>query len=374
VKHERKQGVGKMSAARRIWMSPFVRLTLYYVLAGVGVYGLLFLFPQLHDAFSGERLSELAQTDFYGGPVGVNDLPEGNALGLAITTLISIVGCLILLIPVVWVYMVTKQKEGYDESVVHTVAILPIPVTALVLVVQNSIALAFSLAGIVAAVRFRNTLKDTKDAVYIFLAIGTALAAGVQALGIAAVATAAFNYLVLVMWQMQVGNIYADQLKFTPKMRLGDVLAGVGTPGAGTGQLTIGDPNMLAALTPDSLSEIAEKKARLREHLENAGKGAKKYNGLLVVLASGNEQTLDAVDEVLKEHTEKFKLAEISPTADGNSTLEYLIGLPKDLSGKEFIAVIRERAGMYITAAEFRNLNVRKSKEDRSPYWTLPKE
>jgi len=157
-------------------------------------------------------------------------------------------------------------------------------------------------------------------------------------------------------------------------MRLGDVLAGVGTPGAGTGKLTIGDPTVLAALTPDSLSEIAEKKARLREHIETAGKGARKYNGLLVVLASGTEQTLDALDEVLKENTEKFKLAEISPTADGNSTLEYLIGLPKDLSGQEFIAVIREKAGMYITAAEFRNLTLRKTKEDRTPYWTLPKE
>ncbi len=363
-----------MSAGQRIWLSPFVRLTLYYVLVGVGLYGLLFLVPQLHDAFSGQRLNELAQTNFYGGPVGVSDVPEGNAMQLAITTLISIVGCLILLIPVVWVYMVTKQKEGYDESVVHTVAILPIPVTALVLVVQNSIALAFSLAGIVAAVRFRNTLKDTKDAVYIFLAIGTALAAGVQALGIAAVATAAFNYLVLIMWHMKVGNIYADQLKFTPKMRLGDVLAGTGTPGAGTGQLTIGDPTMLAALTPDSLAEIAEKKARLREHIESAGKGAKKYNGLLVVLANGTEQTLDAVDNVLKDNTEKFKLAEISATADGNSTLEYLIGLPRDLSGQEFISVIREKAGMYIIAAEFRNLSLRKSKEDRTPYWTLPKE
>ena len=87
-----------------------------------------------------------------------------------------------------------------------------------------------------------------------------------------------------------------------------------------------------------------------------------------MVLASGNEQTLDAVDEVLKEHTEKFKLAEISPTADGNSTLEYLIGLPKDLSGKEFIAVIRERAGMYITAAEFRNLNVRNAAQGVNPH------
>jgi hypothetical protein len=291
-----------------------------------------------------------------------------------VVTFFACIGCLVLLAPVIWVYMVTKQREGYDESVVHTVLILPLPVTALVMVVQGSFALAFALAGIVAAVRFRNTLKDTKDAVYIFLAIGTAMAAGVQALGIAGVATVLFNYLVLVMWKLQIGNIYADQLKFTPKMRLGDVLAGTGTPGAGTGQLTIGDPGVLASLTPDSLAEIAERKARLRGHIESAGKGAKKYNGLLVVLASGTEQTLDALDEVLKERTEKFKLAEITPTADGNSTLEYLIGLPRDTQASEFIAMIRERAGMFLIAAEYRNLQVRKSKESNAPFWTIPKE
>ena len=358
----------------KIWSSPFTRLTIYYVIVAAVAYGVFLVFPNSADMFSGERLRELEQGGgFLTGPVGVNDAePARGALALATITLSAIVGCLILLAPVVWVYMVTKQQEGYDESVVHTVAILPIPVTALVIVVQNSIALAFSLAGIVAAVRFRNTLKDTKDAVYIFLAIGTALAAGVEALGIAAVSTVCFNYLVLSMWWLKVGNIYADQLKLTPRMRLGDVLAGGGTPGAGTGQLTIGDPSMLAALTPDSLSEIAERKAKLREHIETAGKDAKKYNGLLVVLANATEQTLDALDEVLKQHTEKFKLAEITPTADGNSTLEYLIGLPKNLSGGEFIAVIRSRAGMYLIAAEYRQLAIRKSKDDRTPYWTLP--
>ncbi|UCD23678.1 MAG: DUF4956 domain-containing protein, partial [Gemmatimonadota bacterium] len=295
----------------RFWSSPFTRITVYYVIVAAVAYGIFRVFPSSADMFSGERLSELAQAGggFLTGPVGVSDYvePGRGATDLAVITLGAIVGCLVLLAPVVWVYMVTKQQEGYDESVVHTVAILPIPVSALVIVVQNSIALAFSLAGIVAAVRFRNTLKDTKDAVYIFLAIGTALAAGVQALGIAAVATLCFNYLVLIMWWLKVGNIYADQLKLTPRMRLGDVLAGGSTPGAGTGQLTIGDPSMLAALTPDSLSEIAERKAKLRDHLETAGKGAKKYSGLLVVLANATEQTLDALEEVLKQHCEKFK-------------------------------------------------------------------
>jgi hypothetical protein len=359
----------------RIWAHPFITIAVYYVVVGSIVFALAWFFPIVREAFSGDRLSELADVGItLSGVQEELSVRWEDALQTLADTAFACIGCLILLAPVVWVYMVTKQREGYDESVVHAVVILPLPVTALVMVVQVSVALAFALAGIVAAVRFRNTLRDTKDAVYIFLAIGTAMAAGVQALNIAAVVTVLFNYLVLVMWKLQIGNIYADQLKFTPKMRLGDVLAGGGTPGAGTGQLTIGDPGVLASLTPDSLAEIAERKARLREHIENAGKGAKKYNGLLVVLANGTEQTLDALDEVLKQQTEKFKLAEITPTVDGNSTLEYLIGLPKDVSGAEFIATIRSRAGMFVTAAEFRNLQVRKSKESRAPYWTLPKD
>ena len=216
-------------ANNRYWTSPFLRLTLYYLIVGAVAYGVVMVFPTSASMFSGERLQELSAQGggFLTGSVGIDDSQASRgAVELALITMGSIIGCLMLLAPVVWVYMVTKQQEGYDESVVHTVAILPLPVSALVIVVQNSIALAFSLAGIVAAVRFRNTLKDTKDAVYIFLAIGTALAAGVQALGIAAVATIMFNYLVLIMWQFKLGNIYADQLKFTPKMRLGDVLSG----------------------------------------------------------------------------------------------------------------------------------------------------
>ncbi len=224
-----------------------------------------------------------------------------------------------------------------------------------------------------AAVRFRSTLEDTKDAVYIFLAIGTALAAGAQALGVAFVTSLMFNYLVMFMWKRKIGNIYADAIRGrTPKMRLGDVLAGVGsTPGAGLGNLTIGDPSQLAALTPDSIAEIAEKKARISDQLESAGK--KKYNGLLIVLAKANEACMDAIDEVLTEQTERFKLGEVSPTPDGNSALEYLIALPKEVTPSQFISTLRARAGEHVVAAEFRNLKLQKSKQDRVPHWTLPK-
>jgi Domain of unknown function (DUF4956) len=367
-----------MTLHKRIWTSPFSRLTVYYLLLAVVTLIVVTLFPQVLRVFSLRRLLSLAQQSGNFPNIAIqNEVPDDPAAGAVesiVATFVAISASLILLIPVVWVYMITKQQKGYDESVVHTVLILPVPVTGLVMVVQFSVALAFSLAGIVAAVRFRNTLDDTKDAVYIFLAIGTALACGAQAVSIAAVATLIFNYLVLIMWRFKIGNIYADQLKRTPKMRLGDVLAGAGgTPGAGSGNLTIGDPRILQALTPDSLAGIAERKARLREHIESAGKEAKKYNGLLVVVAKATEQFLDAIEVVLTRHTSTFKLAEITPTTDGNSTLEYVLGL-NDISGPELVDAIRKEAGGHIVAAEFRNLKVRKTKEVRTPYWTLPKE
>src|SRR5467141_4452595 len=111
-----------------------------------------------------------------------------------------------LMSPVAWMYMRTKPKANYDASLVQTVIVLPVVISGVVLIVRDSVALAFSLAGIVAAVRFRNTLKDTKDAVYIFLAIAVGLAAGVQSFAVAFVVTVIFLGVVLVLWRFDIGT------------------------------------------------------------------------------------------------------------------------------------------------------------------------
>jgi hypothetical protein len=355
------------------FLRALLKLTAYYIIAGVIGWGLTLLYPPLLEAFSAERLSELAQRGLIGGEgVGVQGGGMRGPVDSMLFTLFAVVGCLVLLIPVVWIYIITRQREGYDESVVHTVVILPIAVTALVIVVQDSVALAFSLAGIVAAVRFRNTLKDTKDAVYIFLAIGTALAAGVQALGIATVSTVFFNYLVLFMWRFQIGNIYADQGRRAPRLAIGDVLAGVGnTPGAGQGDLTIG-PEVLSSLTPQSLDEIAERRDRLRRQIEGAGKAAKDYTGLLVVVTDTPDECQGVITQVVQENSERATLAESSREADGTATLEYLVGLVRDEDGSELIETLRRLTGRCVLAAQYRNLKISKAKDGGSTYWTLP--
>ena len=72
--------------------------------------------------------------------------------------------------------------------------ILPGVVASIVLVVQYSLALAFALAGIVAGVQFRRALQDTFDALFILVAIGTGIAAGVGALEVAVVMSVFFCY------------------------------------------------------------------------------------------------------------------------------------------------------------------------------------
>jgi len=362
-----------MSERSGFFGSPVLRLTLYYIALGLLGWGLYLLYPPIVDAASGQRLGELAQRGFTGGEVvGVNDASMRGPVQSLLFTLLAVLGGLVLLVPVVWVYMITRQRQGYDESVVHTVVMLPVAVTALVIVVQDSIALAFSLAGIVAAVRFRNTLKDTKDAVYIFVAIGTALAAGVQALGVAAVSTVVFNYLVLFMWRFRIGDIYADQLTGrAPKMGIGDVLAGAGTPGAGVGNLTIGSPDVLAGLTPDTIEAIAERRDRLRRRVEEAGKGAKGFSGLLVVVTESPDECVDVVSKVVEDSTRKSSLAAVEHADDGTATLEYLVGMDKDTEGTDLIATLRRMTGSCVLAAQYRNLKIEKAKDAKSTYWTL---
>jgi hypothetical protein len=111
----------------------------------------------------------------------------------------------LLSLPVAWIYLLTRAKRGYQQSVVQLLVVLPTVVAGIVLLVKYSLALAFSLAGIVAAVRFRNSLDDSKDAVYVFLATAIGLSSAVN-LPVAGVLSICFNILALALWYTDFGS------------------------------------------------------------------------------------------------------------------------------------------------------------------------
>lgn len=175
------------------------KVTAYYVVLGV-VVGLVYVVrPELATWISDQLYTASNSTDFGAVAPGI-----GSAAAPAL--LISMITAIILMVPVSWVYMGTREENGYQQTVVQTIMLLPIAVAGVVVIVQNSVALAFSLAGIVAAVRFRTTLKNKLDALYIFVAIGIGLASGIGALAIAAVISFVFSYANITMHLLNYGH------------------------------------------------------------------------------------------------------------------------------------------------------------------------
>src|SRR6478752_3488009 len=119
---------------------------------------------------------------------------------------VAILAAILVSLPVSWVYMAVRGGHEYDQSLVNTIIVLPMVVTGIVIIVQNSLSLAFALAGIAGAVRFRNSLKSSGDALFILLAVGVGLSAGIGAIELAAVISIAFNYCFVMLWITEYGE------------------------------------------------------------------------------------------------------------------------------------------------------------------------
>lgn len=82
------------------------------------------------------------------------------------------------------IYMLSHKKEGYSQSYVLTMIMLP-PVVALILLLINTTYGALSLAGAFALVRFRSIPGDPRDITYIFYSMATGVACGLGYVGFA---------------------------------------------------------------------------------------------------------------------------------------------------------------------------------------------
>jgi hypothetical protein len=194
------------------------KMLVYHLVLAVVVVSLAVLFPDFLQEMPIGGVTELAsggdvrvsQVQDYMPPTAEMEIVETfihatgklDRLGYARQLMIVLVGVWLLMLPVSWVHRGIHRVSTYDHSLDETTLILPGVVAAIVLVVQHSLALAFSLAGIVAGVHFRRSLQDTFDALFILVAIGTGIAAGVKALEIAAVLTVFFCYSTLFVYYL----------------------------------------------------------------------------------------------------------------------------------------------------------------------------
>lgn len=123
------------------------------------------------------------------------------------------IAAVLLVFPLVFVYLRTRTRTKFDHSLLQTVIVLPLAVAAILSMVHDSLALAFSLAGVVAAIRFRSNLKESRDAVYIFTAVGIGFAAGIRELGVGLLLSILFCILEMILWRLDLAEDYTAGLR-----------------------------------------------------------------------------------------------------------------------------------------------------------------
>ena len=200
---------------RKILAGVLLKISVYYVILAALVALMISVFPGVADELPLGGVGEIATY----GTAAVLDLEDaflsaddeeledivtetvrarsdrGPVWLKGTTTLFyAMFSTLVLMLPVSWVYRSIHANSAYDHSIDTTALVLPAVVAGIVTMVQHSLALAFSLAGIVAGVRFRRALSDTFDTLFILSAIGVGIAAGIKSIEIAVILTVFFNY------------------------------------------------------------------------------------------------------------------------------------------------------------------------------------
>lgn len=97
------------------------------------------------------------------------------------------------------VYTLTYQGIGYLRTFVQTLALAGVVATVVMLAVGDDVARGIGMVGALTLIRFRATLKDTRDLVFLFASLGVGVACGVQAFAPAILGTIAFGVAALLL-------------------------------------------------------------------------------------------------------------------------------------------------------------------------------
>ena len=107
------------------------------------------------------------------------------------TTVLALLLAFVLGQLIAWVYSRTHSGLSYSKTFTQSLVLMTVVVSMVMFVIGNSIITAFGLLGALALIRFRNVLKDTRDTVFVFIALVVGMAVGAQRFATALIGTVA---------------------------------------------------------------------------------------------------------------------------------------------------------------------------------------
>ena len=304
-----------------------IRLLMYYAAWLLALSGIFHLFPQILYYVARERerifIAKSLDTGADTIPFTLGNIEEGVARLVDPAHTIPIMVALVLAfgvtLPITWVYRWTRPRKKYSQSFAHTLLVIPTSITLVVFLVKGSLALAFSLAGIVAAVRFRTSLEEPMDAVYMFMAIGIGLAAGTQFTTVAYLASLVFVAIALGVWKSNFGARPA-------------VISG------------------WTILYP-------EKSVQVSETSDTAIAPQKPCDAQIEVHAAKVDEVQKATELILTSSTKRWQVADVIHNEDGTAVVIFDIWLKKSVNPLSLVRDIEESGKGYINDVRLRGNN-----------------
>lgn len=304
-----------------VWDNILLRTTLYYLALAVALYWLNGLEVGGLGALTSTGLEVFGMVPSKKDMLGAST-PSGPS---ALPTFVAMGSAFLFALPVAWIYILTRQKKGFAQSVVQSLLVLPIVIAGIVVLVKNSLILAFALGGIVAAVRFRTSLDDTKDASAIFCVIGIGLAAAVEP-NVAAVLSVCFNALAVGLWATEFGRSPAALEGKRAQRQLDRALSVASRTGTFVAKM---DDEVLKSLAPEQLEALADRAWKRKKKMANEEPDALRheYQYLLRVLCDNLEVTRPLIEAQFDGLFAQWKYMGAARTEAGARFAEYGVDL-----------------------------------------------
>lgn len=340
----------RRSFLNSLWTNILIRTALYYVV----LVNLMYWFRDISydglDLLSSGNLNEMmvvSKKSLAAAPpyVGPTVLP----------TIVAMLSAFAFTLPIVWIYTLTRKKKGWQQSVVQTLLVLPVIVAGLVVMVKHSLALAFGLAAIVAAVKFRNSLDDTKDAAYVLITMTIGLASGVNP-PVAAVLSIGFNLLITALWYTDFGRAPAALEGKLAQRTLERALEHASRTGTFVARM---DDEVFKSLAPDQLEAIADRAWRRRkrnapELADGESEERRPHAVLLRLRTAAPDELRTAVEPHFGDLFSRWRFGDIVHEPDGMHVVEYAVDFDPTVTPGVVNDKLREAAGARLVRLEMR--------------------
>lgn len=93
---------------------------------------------------------------------------------------------------IAWVYVRTHQGLSYSRAYVQALVLGGVIAATLMLAIGNNVARGIGIVGTLAIIRFRSTMKDPRDMMFVFAALAVGISTGVRAFAVALMGTVIF--------------------------------------------------------------------------------------------------------------------------------------------------------------------------------------